>query len=214
MAVRAGLVKLSNLARHVESHAGAKGINRLRRAVRLADPRSESPMETLPWRNFRLVRTKRLDVRSNPRIVRTIRGCRLAVQPRPAFHAETVPAQIVMSARGAHQPSRRIGLQPALVLAPVPDAVLRSEHPSPAFAIEHRQVAHGDAIRARLEISGAPLLAQDLVSDLCFREWINRHAGENAARESVESIRLKGPHHPPPPLPKLSSTWRPPAFLP
>src|SRR5437660_10950795 len=46
MAVRAGLVKLSNLARHVESHAGAKGIKRLRRAVRLADPRSESPMET------------------------------------------------------------------------------------------------------------------------------------------------------------------------
>src|SRR5437899_3032422 len=134
MAVRAGLVKLSNLARHVESHAGAKGIKRLRRAVRLADPRSESPMETLPWRNFRLVRTKRLDDRSNPRIVRTIRGCRLAVQPRPAFHAETVPAQIVMSARGAHQAPRRIGLQPALVLAPVPDAVLRAEHPSPAIA--------------------------------------------------------------------------------
>ena len=46
MAVRAGLVKLSDLALHVESHAGAKGIKRLRRAVRLADPRSESPMET------------------------------------------------------------------------------------------------------------------------------------------------------------------------
>jgi len=46
MAVRAGLVKLSNLAGHVQTHAGAKGIKRLRRAVGLADPRSESPMET------------------------------------------------------------------------------------------------------------------------------------------------------------------------
>src|SRR5207245_6406034 len=90
----------------------------------------------LPWRNFRLVRTKRLDDRSNPRIVRTIRGCRLAVQPLPALHTKAVSAQIVMSARGAHQAPRRICLQPALVLAPVPDAVLRSEHPSPAFAIE------------------------------------------------------------------------------
>src|SRR5207253_100994 len=109
--------------------------------------------------------------------VRTIRGCRLAVQPLPALHAEAVPPQVVMSARRTHEAARRIGLQPALVLAPVPDAVLRSEHPSSAFAVEHRQVAHGDAIRARLEISGASLLDQELVSDLCFREWIDRHAG-------------------------------------
>src|SRR5437899_11045961 len=119
----------------------------------------------------RLVGTNRASGFGELWIVRTIRGCRLAVQPRPAFHAETVPAQVVMSARGAHQASRRIGLQPALVLAPVPDAVLRSEHPSPAFAIEHREVADGDAIPARLEVSGAPLLDQELVSDLCFREW-------------------------------------------
>ena len=89
-----------------------------------------------------------------------------------------------MSARRTHEAARRIGLQPALVLAPVPDAVLRSEHPSPAFAIEHREVADGDAIPARLEVSGAPLLDQELVSDLCFREWIDRHAGEYAAREA------------------------------
>src|SRR5437667_11890157 len=123
-------------------------------------------MAVKSWRNFRLVRTKRLDDRSNPRIVRTIRGCRLAVQPLPTFHAEAVPSQVVMSARRTHEAARRIGLQPELVLAPVPDAVLRSEHPSPAFAVEHRQVAHGDAIRARLELSGAPLLDQELVSDL------------------------------------------------
>ena len=39
MAVRAGLVNLSNLAGHVQTHAGAKGIKRLRRAVvQIRDP--------------------------------------------------------------------------------------------------------------------------------------------------------------------------------
>jgi len=46
MALRAGLVELAKLERHVHAHPGEKGIKRLRRAVRLADPRSESPMET------------------------------------------------------------------------------------------------------------------------------------------------------------------------
>ena len=46
MALRAGLVHASKLASHVLAHTGAKGIKRLRRALRLADPRSESPMET------------------------------------------------------------------------------------------------------------------------------------------------------------------------
>src|SRR5438874_10631591 len=46
MALRAGLVQRSDLARHVDTHTGDKGIKRLRRAVRLADPRAESPMET------------------------------------------------------------------------------------------------------------------------------------------------------------------------
>ena len=46
MALHAGLVKLSELESHVATHAGAKGINRLRRAVGLAEPRSESAMET------------------------------------------------------------------------------------------------------------------------------------------------------------------------
>ena len=46
MALHARLVELSRLERHVHAHPGEKGIKRLRRAVRLADPRSESPMET------------------------------------------------------------------------------------------------------------------------------------------------------------------------
>lgn len=46
MAVRAALVALEQIERHVASNPGAKGIRRLRRATALADPRSESPMET------------------------------------------------------------------------------------------------------------------------------------------------------------------------
>jgi len=46
MALRGGLVDLPTLERHVERHPGQKGIKRLRSAVRLADPRTESPMET------------------------------------------------------------------------------------------------------------------------------------------------------------------------
>jgi very-short-patch-repair endonuclease len=45
-ALRAGVVEQSDLARHLLMHVGAKGIKRLRRAVRHVDPRSESPMET------------------------------------------------------------------------------------------------------------------------------------------------------------------------
>ena len=46
MALHAGLVGHSQLVNYVLAHPGEKGIKRLRRAVRLADARSESPMET------------------------------------------------------------------------------------------------------------------------------------------------------------------------
>lgn len=46
MALHAGQVKIADLRRHLETHAGAKGIKRLRRAIGLADPRAESPMES------------------------------------------------------------------------------------------------------------------------------------------------------------------------
>src|SRR6202521_3472662 len=46
MALRAGLVESTDLAAYVQNHSGDKGIQRLRRAARLADPRSESPMES------------------------------------------------------------------------------------------------------------------------------------------------------------------------
>ena len=46
MALRTGFVGLSDITGDVEQHPGTKGIKRLRRALRLADARSESPMET------------------------------------------------------------------------------------------------------------------------------------------------------------------------
>jgi len=46
MALHAGLVKLSQLESHVAANSGAKGIRRLRYAVKWAEPGSESPMET------------------------------------------------------------------------------------------------------------------------------------------------------------------------
>jgi len=46
MALRAGIVRLEELTEYVARHPGEKGIKRLRRAIALADPRSESP-----WRH-------------------------------------------------------------------------------------------------------------------------------------------------------------------
>ena len=44
--LHAGLLELSHLQAYIEAHRGAPGIKRLRRATGLAEPRSESPMET------------------------------------------------------------------------------------------------------------------------------------------------------------------------
>ncbi len=80
-----------------------------------------------------------------------------------------------MPARGTHEPARRIGLQPPLVLTPIPDAVFGPEHPAPAFAVEHREVAHSDAKRPRLQISDPAFLDEKRVADLRFGERIDSH---------------------------------------
>ena len=108
-------------------------------------------------------------------------ACGLSIKPLSAFHAEAVPAQVVVTARGADKASRGIGLQPAFVLPPVPDSVLRPEHPAPPLAVEDREVAHRDPERPGLHVAGSALVDEVPVSDLRFREWIDRHAGEYAA---------------------------------
>jgi hypothetical protein len=114
----------------------------------------------------------------------------LAIQSVAALHAKAVPAQVVMPARWTHQSSRRVRLEPPLVLAPVPDPVLGSEHPPPSLVVEHAQVAHRDPERARLQAPRAPFLDQEPVSDLRFRERIYRHAAEYADSPLLESNRL------------------------
>ena len=81
-----------------------------------------------------------------------------------------------MPARRTYEPARRIRLQPPFVLAPVPDPVFGPEHPPTAFAVEHREVSHRDAKRARLQVADAPFLDEKPVPHLCFRERIDRHA--------------------------------------
>ena len=83
-----------------------------------------------------------------------------------------------MPARGTDEAARRIGLQPSLVLAPVPDTVLGPEHPTPALAVEHRKIAHGDAKRAWLEVAGSPLFDEVLEANFSFRERIHSHGGD------------------------------------
>ena len=80
-----------------------------------------------------------------------------------------------MTARRADKAPWWIRLQPALVLAPVPDPVFRTEHPSPSFAVEDGEIPHRDAKRARLQIPNAPLLDKEFVPSLRFIEWVDSH---------------------------------------
>src|SRR6266852_5819780 len=85
-------------------------------------------------------------------------------------------AEVVMSARCAHEPARRVRLQPALALAPIPDPILRTEHPSSALAVENRKVTYGKPERSGLEPPVAALLDQHAITGLGVREWIDGHA--------------------------------------
>jgi hypothetical protein len=101
---------------------------------------------------------------------------RLSIQSVAALDTEAVSAQVVMAARGADKPARRIRLQPALTFAPVPDPILRTEHPAPAFAVEHREVSHRKPKRARLQRSGAALFDQQSIPRLSFGKWVDGHS--------------------------------------
>jgi hypothetical protein len=81
-----------------------------------------------------------------------------------------------MTARCAHEPARRVRLQPALALSPIPDPILRAEHPSPALAVENRKVTYGKSERSGLEPAVAALLDQHAIAGLGIREWIDGHA--------------------------------------
>ena len=81
-----------------------------------------------------------------------------------------------MSARGAHQPARWVGLQPALALAPIPDPILRAEHPPSALAVEDRKVTYGKPERPGLEPAVAALFDEHSIASLGIRKGVDRHA--------------------------------------
>ena len=80
-----------------------------------------------------------------------------------------------MTARWADQPSRRVGLQPAFALAPIPDPILWTKHPTAAFTVEDGEVAHGEPERSRLKTPGPPLLDQGPIADLRIGKGIHSH---------------------------------------
>jgi hypothetical protein len=98
-----------------------------------------------------------------------------AIQSRAAFDAEAVAPKVVVPARSAHEPPRRVGLQPALALAPVPDAILRAEHPPTPLAVEDGEVSNREPECARLQRTATPLFDQDSVPVLSIGEWIDSH---------------------------------------
>jgi len=66
-------------------------------------------------------------------------------------------------------------LQPALALAPVPDAVFGAEHPPPALAVQDCEVANGDPEGSRLKAPHTAFLDQVPVTQLGFRERVDSH---------------------------------------
>ena len=66
-------------------------------------------------------------------------------------------------------------MQPALALAPVPDAVFGAEHPPPALAVQDCEVANGDPEGSRLKAPHTAFLDQVPVTQLGFRERVDGH---------------------------------------
>ena len=87
-----------------------------------------------------------------------------------------------MAARCAHETSRRVCLQPALAFAPVPDAVLWAEHPSPPLAVQDRQVADREPEGSGLEAAVATLVDQQAIARLGVGKRIDSHGESIAGR--------------------------------
>ncbi len=86
-----------------------------------------------------------------------------------------------MTTRWTDEPARWVGLQPALAFAPVPDSILWTEHPSPALAVEHGEVANREPECSCLQAAVTALLDENPVSSLGVRERIDSH-GESMGR--------------------------------
>ena len=88
-----------------------------------------------------------------------------------------------MAARRADKAARWISLQPALIFAAVPDAVLRSENPAAPLAVEDGQVPDRHPERSGKQATGISLFDKRSVAHLGFGERIDCHA-ESIARSA------------------------------
>jgi hypothetical protein len=66
-------------------------------------------------------------------------------------------------------------LAPAVPIPPVPDAVLGTQRPLPAFAVDDSKLADGGPERARVEGTSTPVTEQRPVTHLRLTEGIDRH---------------------------------------
>ncbi len=115
----------------------------------------------------------------------------LSVKALSALDAEAVPAQVVVAAGRADEAARRIRLQPALIFAAVPDAVLRSENPAAPLAVEDGKVPDRHPERSGQDAPGVPLFDERSIADLGFGERIDCHA-ESIARSAWRNWVLGG----------------------
>jgi hypothetical protein len=92
-----------------------------------------------------------------------------------ALDTEAVATEVVVTAGWTHQTTRRVGLQPALAFAAVPDAILGAEHPTPPLAIKDRQVSYRQPERSGLQTAGAALLDEGAIAELGISERIDCH---------------------------------------
>jgi hypothetical protein len=95
-----------------------------------------------------------------------------------------VTSEVVVAARCAHEPSRRVSLQPSLALSPVPDAVLGTEHPASPFAVEDCEVADCEPKRSGLQAAVATLVDEQPIARLGVCKRIDSH-GESIARSAL-----------------------------
>ena len=98
-----------------------------------------------------------------------------AGKPLAALGAEAVARQVVVAARRAHQPPRRLVLDPAVTVAAVPQTVGGSQNPLPALRVTHPEVADRGPERTGIHGSVTPPVDELLIEDLGPAEGIYRH---------------------------------------
>ena len=96
-------------------------------------------------------------------------------QRQPAFDAEAVPGQVVVTAAGADQTPGWLARQPLLAVAPVPVSVLGAQHPFATLGILDREIPDRDSKRPDLEPSPLAGLDQPVVALLRIAKGIQAH---------------------------------------